>query len=95
MWWPNQATPSTPWEKEIDDIFAAGIQELDKPKRKQIYRKWVEIAWREQPFIYLTVPERVVALRRKFGNIFPGYVGDTSVDCLLNNEEEIFVLPGK
>ena len=92
MWWPQQKAPSFPWEKEIDDVFNTGIQELDKAKRKEIYRKWVEIAWREQPFIYLTVPERVVALKKKFGNIFPGYVGDTAVDCLLNNEEEIFVL---
>jgi peptide/nickel transport system substrate-binding protein len=91
MWWPAQKTPSFPWEKQIDDIFLQGIQELDHAKRYQLYRKWVEIAWREQPFIYLTVPERVAALRNKFGNIFPGYVGDYPIDCLLNNEEEIFV----
>ena len=95
MWWPNQKTPRFAWEKEIDDLFNAGIQELDHAKRKEIYRKWVEIAWREQPFVYLTVAERVAALRRRFGNIFPGYVGDTPVDCLLNNEEEIFVLQPK
>ena len=95
IWWPQQKSPSFPWEKEIDDIFFAGIQELDKPKRKELYRKWVEITWREQPYIYLTVAERVAALRRRFGNVFPGYVGDTPVDCLLNNEEEIFVTSPK
>jgi peptide/nickel transport system substrate-binding protein len=86
MWWPNQKTPSFPWEKRIDEIFETGIQELDKDKRKEIYREWVEIVHREQPFIYLTVAEDVAALRNRFGNIFPAEVG-----AILHNEEEIFV----
>ena len=89
-WWPKQKTPGTPWEKRIDEIFAQGIQEMDKTRRKEIYREWVQIARDQQPFIYLTVSEQVSALRNKFGNIFPGAVGG-----LFHNEEEIFVLPGK
>jgi peptide/nickel transport system substrate-binding protein len=90
MWWPNQKTPGTDWEKRIDEIFETGIQELDKAKRKQIYREWVEIAYREQPFIYLTVEEQVSALRNRFGNIFPAPVGG-----LLHNEDQIFVIAGQ
>jgi len=85
MWWPREKAPSFAWEKSIDDIFEQGIQEMDKAKRKDIYRKWIEIIYREQPFIYLTCGEQVIALRNRFGNIFPAPLG------LLHNEEEIFV----
>lgn len=90
MWWPEQKTPSFDWEKRIDEIFHAGIQELDPVKRKAIYREWIEIVHREQPVIYLTVGERVAALRNRFGNIFPAPVGG-----LFHNPEQIFVLTDK
>ena len=59
LWWPKQKTPGFPWEKRIDEIFDQGVQELDKSKRKAMYGEWIEIVYDEQPFIYLTVPERV------------------------------------
>lgn len=90
MWWPKQKTPGFDWEKRIDEIFNTGIQEMDKTKRKAIYREWVQIARDQQPFVYLTVAEQVAAVRNRFGNIFPGEVGG-----LFHNEDEIFVLPGK
>ena len=91
MWWPEQKTPGFDWEKQIDDVYLTGIQEMDKEKRKAIYRKWVEIAYREQPFVYLTVPERVVAVRRRFGNLAPGTQGPDADFAMFNNEDEIFV----
>ncbi len=90
MWWPKQKTPGFAWEKRIDEIFDTGIQEMDKTKRKAIYREWVQIARDQQPFVYLTVAEQVAAVRNRFGNIFPGEVGG-----VFHNEDEIFVLPGK
>jgi peptide/nickel transport system substrate-binding protein len=87
MWWPNQKTPGFDWEKRIDEIFSQGIQELDKEKRKQLYREWIDIVHREQPVVYLTAPERVAALRNRFGNVFPAPLGG-----FFHNEEEIFVL---
>jgi peptide/nickel transport system substrate-binding protein len=91
MWWPEQKTPGFDWEKQIDDVYLTGIQEMDKEKRKAIYKKWVEIAYREQPFVYLTVPERVVAVRRRFGNLAPGTQGPVADFAMFNNEDEIFV----
>jgi peptide/nickel transport system substrate-binding protein len=90
IWWPDQKTPSFPWEKRIDEIFASGIRELDPVKRKALYREWIEIVYREQPVIYLTVSERVAALRNRFGNVFPAEVGE-----LLHNQQELFVLTEK
>jgi peptide/nickel transport system substrate-binding protein len=91
MWWPNQTTPSFPWEKRIDEIFLQGIQELDKTKRKALYRDWIEIVHREQPFIYTYAPERVVAVRNKFGNLFPPPGPGQAENVVVHNEEELFI----
>jgi peptide/nickel transport system substrate-binding protein len=91
IWWPNQKTPSFAWEKRIDEIFLQGIQELDKTKRKALYREWVEIAHREQPFIYTYAPERVVAVRNKFGNLFPPPGPGQPENIVAHNEEEMFL----
>lgn len=90
LWWPEQKMPSFPWEKRIDDIFDAGIQELDPVKRKALYREWVQIVYDEQPVVYLTVGERVSALRNRFGNVFPAEVGG-----VVHNPEEIYQLSEK
>jgi peptide/nickel transport system substrate-binding protein len=93
QWWPKQKTPSTPWEKRIDDIYALGVQEMNPLKRKDIYREWIQIIHDQQPVIYLTVRERVIALRNKYGNIFPSPWSGLGApeDPLLHNDAEIFV----
>jgi peptide/nickel transport system substrate-binding protein len=93
LWWPEQQTPGFPWEKRIDEVFAAGIQELDKNKRKAIYREYLEINYREQPFIYTTDPERVAAVRLKFGNLYPS--PEPTRNAVFHNDEEIFILDSK
>ncbi len=90
LWWPNQTTPSTNWEKRIDELFETGVTEFDHARRKEIYREWIDIVSREQPMVYLVCPTMVAALRNRFGNIFPAPVG-----LLFHNEEEMFVLEGK
>lgn len=91
MWWPNQKTPSFAWEKRIDEIFLQGVQELDKTKRKALYREWVEIVHREQPFIYTYAVERVAAVRNRFGNVFPAPGPGQAENVVAHNEEEWFV----
>jgi peptide/nickel transport system substrate-binding protein len=88
MWWPFQKTPSFPWEKRIDEVFSTGIQELDKAKRKALYREFVKIIYEEQPYIYTTTPERVVAVRKRFGNMFPAPAPRYAAT---HNLEEVFV----
>jgi peptide/nickel transport system substrate-binding protein len=82
QWNPYQKTPATAWEKEIDDIFRLGAQEMDETKRKAMYMRWQTIVGEQQPFIYLVVPEGLQALRERFGNIKP-----TSFGVLWNIEE--------
>jgi peptide/nickel transport system substrate-binding protein len=86
MWFPNQKTPSTPWEARIDSIFAAGCRELDESKRKTLYDEWQRIAADELPFIYTVLPEQIFCISDKFKNVNPSVTGG-----LLHNIERIYV----
>ncbi len=43
MWNPNQKTPATPWEAEIDKLMDEGAAEMDAPKRVPYYWRIQEI----------------------------------------------------
>jgi len=86
MWYPKQTTPATEWEARIDDIFNAGVQELDRKKRKALYDEWQRIVAEQLPFIYTVVPERLTAVRNKFGNLHPAMYGG-----VLWNLEQLYV----
>ena len=86
MWFPNQKEPSTPWEAQIDKLFADGIRELDPRKCRAIYFQWQDIVAQEQPFIFTAAPERLTALRNQYGNIFPSPLGG-----VLHNIQEVYV----
>ena len=82
----KQDVYSSPWEKELDEIFEKGALKLTFEERKPIYDRYQEIISRENPLIYLYSPTRITAIRKKFGNIFP-----TPLSGLLYNLEEIHI----
>jgi peptide/nickel transport system substrate-binding protein len=53
QWNPNQKSPATSWEAEIDKLMRAQASELSENKRKQIFDHVQQIAGEQQPFIYL------------------------------------------
>lgn len=87
QWFPKQKTPSTPWEARIDELFDQGVHELNKEKRREVYFEWQKIVGEEQPLIYTAAPERLIALRDKFGNIFPSR---SPMYAVTHNVDEIF-----
>lgn len=87
QWDPYQETPHRPWEAKIDDLFRRGAQEMDMAKRKEIYAEFQKIVGEEQPMIYTVVPDAIVALRSKYGNIKPCPLGGVTW-----NIEEIYDL---
>ena len=72
------------WEKELDDIFTQGALKMDFEERKSLYDKYQTIIYNERPIIYLYSPTRIVAIRKKFKNVFP-----SPLSGLLHNLEEI------
>jgi peptide/nickel transport system substrate-binding protein len=77
------------WEKEIDSIFEKGALKLSFNERKPLYDRYQEIIYEQRPIIYLYSPIRVLAIRKKFKNIYP-----STISGLIHNLDEIYVEKG-
>ncbi|MCB9757540.1 MAG: ABC transporter substrate-binding protein [Candidatus Omnitrophica bacterium] len=86
LWYPQQKTPATAWEKRVDEIFDQGVQELDENKRKTLYDEFQVIISRQLPLIYTVLNSNLYAVRNKFGNLHP-----TSFGGAFHNIEEIYI----
>ena len=74
------------FEKKLDKIFRQASLELDFDKRKSLYNEYQQIVAKENPVIYLYSPANIIAIRKKFKNIYPTELGGT-----LHNIEEIYI----
>ncbi|HEY9698522.1 MAG TPA: ABC transporter substrate-binding protein [Trichocoleus sp.] len=66
---PIQGWEVSDWEREIDQLFTAGVKELDKSKRQEIYKRFQQIAQEQVPFIHLVNPLSLNAVRDRVQNI--------------------------
>jgi peptide/nickel transport system substrate-binding protein len=71
QWNPSQKTPATPWEAEIDKLMRAQASTLDPKKRKEDFDKVQEIAWQQEPFIYLVNKNALSAVSPALHNAHP------------------------
>ena len=71
QWNPSQKTPATQWEAEIDKLMRAQASSLDPKKRKEDYDKVQEIAWQQEPFIYLVNKNALSAVSPALHNAHP------------------------
>jgi peptide/nickel transport system substrate-binding protein len=53
QWNPQQKTPETPWEAEIDRLMREQASSSDAHKRKEAFDRVQEIVVEQQPFIFL------------------------------------------
>jgi peptide/nickel transport system substrate-binding protein len=71
QWNPSQKTPATSWEAEIDKLMRAQASTLDPKKRKEDFDKVQEIAWQQEPFIYLVNKNALSAVSPALHNAHP------------------------
>jgi peptide/nickel transport system substrate-binding protein len=71
QWNPSQKTPATAWEAEIDKLMRAQASTLDPKKRKEDFDKVQEIAWQQEPFIYLVNKNALSAVSPALHNAHP------------------------
>jgi peptide/nickel transport system substrate-binding protein len=57
------------WEKQIDQLYIKGAQELDENKRKEYYWEYQRIASEQLPFIHLVERLDLQAVRDRFQGI--------------------------
>ena len=53
----------------IDDLLLKGRREFDQNKRKQIYNKIQKILYEDQPYMFLYVPDALVAVNKRFEDV--------------------------
>jgi peptide/nickel transport system substrate-binding protein len=71
QWNPSQKTPATPWEAEIDKLMHEQATNLDQKKRKAAFDRVQEIAWEQEPFIYLVNRNALSAVSPNARNVHP------------------------
>jgi peptide/nickel transport system substrate-binding protein len=86
LWDPQQKEPATVWEKRVDDIFTAAVQEFDEARRKAYYDQYQKIVAEELPVIYTALSSRLTAVKNRFGNLKPSPYGG-----VFHNLEELYI----
>jgi len=71
QWNPNQKTPATAWEAEIDRLMKAQAAELRPAVRKRLFDKVQQIVWDQEPFIYLVNKNSLMAYSPQLRNVSP------------------------
>lgn len=71
QWNPSQKSPTTTWEAEIDTLMHAQASSGDEHKRKQYWDRVQEIAWEQEPFIYLVNKDTLVGVASGIKNVHP------------------------
>ena len=71
IWNPNQPTPATPWEGEIDKLLDQGASEMDPNKRAPYYWKIQEILHDQLPIIETVRQQRYASWKNSLENYQP------------------------
>ena len=69
QWNPNQKSPATPWEAEIDRLMQAQASTVDPKKRKASFDRVQEIVWEQAPFLYLVNRNSLSAVSPSLRNV--------------------------
>lgn len=60
---------------EIDRLLIEGRRMFDKEKRKKVYHKIHQILYDDQPYMFLYIPDSLVAVHNRFQGIEPSPIG--------------------
>ena len=74
QWNPNQKTPATAWEAEIDRLMRAQAAEPNIDKRKRLFDRVQQIVWDEEPFLYLVTRNSLMAFSPALRNVAPAAI---------------------
>lgn len=71
QWNPNQKTPGTAWEAELDTLMRQQATTLDPTRRKALFDRVQQIVSEQAPFLYLINKNALVAVSRQVRNAAP------------------------
>jgi peptide/nickel transport system substrate-binding protein len=70
-WNPAQKSPATRWEAEIDRLMRTQASSMDVNRRKQAVDRVQEIAWEQEPFLYLVNKDAMSAVSTDLHHAHP------------------------
>lgn len=71
FWNPQQKTPATAWEKEIDDLMLKLSTTTDMAVRVQAFRKVQEIFNTHEPMVFFAAPKVTIAMSARVSGAAP------------------------
>jgi peptide/nickel transport system substrate-binding protein len=71
QWNPNQKTPETAWEAQLDQLMQAQTAVQDPKKRKQYFDQAQQIVADQAPMIFLVNPNALAAVSPNLKNVAP------------------------
>jgi len=71
QWNPNQKSPATEWEAEIDRLMQSQASESNPAQRKKYFDRVQEIVWERAPFLYLLNKDSLIAVSPSVHNVKP------------------------
>ena len=71
LWHPEQKTPATPWEAEIDGLMRRQMVTPKYADRKRMFDRVQEILMENLPLIPLVTPDILTGARKGLGNFHP------------------------
>lgn len=82
----TKVTDKLSWEAQLDKIFDEASLKINFKDRKKLYDQYQQIIYNEKPIVYLYSGVRVIAIRKKFKNIYP-----SPLSGITYNLDEIYV----
>lgn len=89
LWHPDQKSPATPWEAEIDRLMRQQMVTPNYAERKRLFDRVQEILMENLPLIPLVTPDILVGARQNLGNFRPAQLDHYT----LWNIEELYWRP--
>ncbi|MEX1127078.1 MAG: ABC transporter substrate-binding protein [Vicinamibacterales bacterium] len=71
FWNPNQPSPATAWEAEIDDLMHRNAVAATLAERQQLFAEVQRILGEQLPAIYFVAPRVTIAVRPRVRNLTP------------------------
>lgn len=71
FWNPGQATPSTEWERSIDDLMTQQVAATDPAERRRLFNQVQRIFAAEAPALYFAAPRVFVATSPRVAHARP------------------------
>jgi peptide/nickel transport system substrate-binding protein len=71
QWNPNQKTPQTAWEAEIDRLMRLQASTVNANRRKLLFDQVQQLVSDQAPFLYLINKNALMALSRSLKNVTP------------------------